>query len=769
MRYYIDPTNGNDSFDGCSPERARRSYKDLEIKAGDYVLFKRGSFIRGTLDRVSGEKAAPVTYGAYGEGNAPVFCGSIDVSSRNEWTEIRENIWRLNTTLPSECANFVYDFGRIGATLRWHEKELSSQGDFYDSNFGNKCEGEHTVLLYSKGNPGEVYSHIECVVFGARLLSQNKDHTVCEDLCFFGSGVHALSGGCRDMTVRRCSFLFIGGAVWNSQLGIRFGNAIEFWEYGEDILIENCYFNNIYDSCITEQGSAGCESAKITMRNNLFIGYGMGAYEGRDVMLVDSVFENNICVNAGGGFSAFGDTTPRNSEIYPQPMGHHLFMWRIPRAADNGSFVIRGNSFYNASGAAMYSICSPDADAQMKLENNVYYTENDALLNRIGGKNYSSFGEYMSDYDENGAKYVSSPDIERECEEWFVRSGCGRYTEKLLTDSLPNEKYFTAETEKDPTSYLCGEDICFKIRLFEGKKQISCPKILLTRSGDDGISEKVVLDGENAEYHTSMNTPGQAIVSVTAVDENGECIEDCKTCAFGVAVELDKISVLDSGTATADKAFDEACVDGKINIEKSEFACGDPGDIVYDVKISSGENTASGYLRLPRNAVEGELPIIIEYSDNVIKTAPIPKKHRAIQLSLNIDGGKNGMSDGYYEAIGEKTELDFNGLKRIMSRALLALRYSQSLPEWDGKNIKLCGDGIGACQAIFVSALSGNECELDITTPTDIRDSIFAPHLFASRLHGRVSLTAELGKKGFAYSAAIYNAIKAEKELIAIH
>ncbi len=759
MKYYIDPTNGNDSFDGRSPERARLSYKDLEIRAGDSVLFKRGSFIRGTLDRVSGEKDAPVTYGAYGEGNAPVFCGSIDVSSKADWTEIRKNIWRLKTTPPSECANFVYDFGRIGATLRWHEKELSSQGDFYDSNFGNKGDGERTVLVYSEGNPGEVYSHIECVVFGARLLSQNKDHTVCEDLCFFGSGVHALSGGCRDMTVRRCSFLFIGGAVWSSQLGIRFGNAIEFWEYGENILIENCYFNNIYDSCITEQGSSACESAKITMRNNLFINYGMGAYEGRDVMLVDSVFEDNICVNAGGGFSAFGDTVPRNSEIYPQPMGHHLFMWRIPKAADNGSFVISGNRFYNASGAAMYSICSPDTDAQMKLEGNSYYTTNEELLNRIGGKNYGSFDEYIADYGEDGAKYVSSPDIEKECEEWFGRSGCGRYTEKLLTDSLPPEKYFTAETDKEPTSYLCGEDICFKIRLFEGEKQIDCPKIMLKRYGDDGIAENVTLSGEEAEYHTSMNTPGQVRISVTA--------DDFPTCDFGVAVELDKISINENGNA--DAAFGEICKDGQISVEKSEFACGDPGDIVYDVKISSGETTATGYLRLPRNAFPGELPIIIEYSDNVIKTAPIPKKHRAIQLSLNIDGGKNGMSDGYYEAIGEKAELDFNGLKNIMKRAVLALRYSQSLPEWDGKNIKLCGEGMGACQAIFVSAFSGNECELDITSPTDIRDSIFAPHSLASRINGRVSLTAELKKEEFTYSAAIYNAIKAEKGLIIIH
>ena len=130
MIYYIDPHNGNNAFDGTSPEKARQDYHDIAVKPGDSVLFRRGSVIRGTLDRAQGEDGAPVTYGAWGEGKAPVFCGSVDVSLPEYWHELRPNVWKLTKDLPSEACNFIYDGGRTGATLRWDEYDLSKQGDW---------------------------------------------------------------------------------------------------------------------------------------------------------------------------------------------------------------------------------------------------------------------------------------------------------------------------------------------------------------------------------------------------------------------------------------------------------------------------------------------------------------------------------------------------------------------------------------------------------------------------------------------------------------
>ncbi len=441
MIYYIDPINGADS-DGLSPENARLTYDDIELLPGDSVLFKRGSIIRQPLYRKSGTPDAYITYGAYGEGTNPVFCGSVDVSDPEMWVEEYTNVWRYVGVLENEVCNFIFDGGRIGATLRWDEDGLTSQGDWHDTEFGARgstsLSESRRVLLYSVGNPGRVYSHIECAIWGIRNLSPNVSCTTLEDLIFFGSGVHALSDGTTNMTVRRCSFLYIGGAVWNRERRIRFGNAIEFWQIGRDILIEDCYFNNIYDSAMTHQGSSDeCEPAiNLVMRRNLCINCGMASYEGRDVMSIDSAFSDNLCINAGGGFSAFGDSKPRRSEIYPLPMGHHIYMWRIESATDGGRFEVKRNRFYDATGCAIFSINSRDADAQMELADNRYYTT-DKLLTRIGGVEYKSdeFERYVAEGGEIGAELVI-PDIEAEAEAWFESSGCGRFTERLFSEKV---------------------------------------------------------------------------------------------------------------------------------------------------------------------------------------------------------------------------------------------------------------------------------------------------------------------------------------------
>ena len=446
MIYYIDPLHGSVDADGLSPEQARKTYTDLTILPGDTILFCRGSRIRDCLYCLPGEADKPITYGAYGEGENPVFCGSEDVSDPAMWTEIRENVWEYTGKTKNEACNFIFDDGRIGGTLRWEEKDLCMQGDWYDSRMGQNgraTEEPCHLLLWSKGNPGTVYRHIECAVWGQRSMVVTRGWTVLEDLCFWGSGVHGMAGGVEHVVVRRCSFCFIGGAVWSKALRIRFGNAIEFWELGNDVLIENCYFNNVYDSCITHQGRALCVPAHhFVMRGNLFIDYGMGAYEGRDAMPVDSVFADNLCLKAGGGFSAFGDSKPRKSEIYPQPMGHHIFMWRMKAPTPGGSFEVYGNRFYGAAGAAVYSIICPEAEEQMNLHHNQYWTDNPELFQRVKEKNYSpaAFDAYMQEYQDTGSVWTEAPDLLATAQTWLAKIGCSQNGTKLFTDELTEEK-----------------------------------------------------------------------------------------------------------------------------------------------------------------------------------------------------------------------------------------------------------------------------------------------------------------------------------------
>ncbi len=385
--YYIDNINGKNENDGLSPEKPILDYKTIEPKAGDSILFKRGSFYRAMLCMVPGEDGNPITYGAYGEGESPIFCGSLDVSLPEYWKKTeRENVWRCIADIPTDVGNFVFNDEECTATLVWNREELANQGEFFDSRFSecNRNNGktvtEQEVLLYSVGNPAEVYSHIEAIAFGARRCGNIASNTVIDGFCFKNSGVHGITGAgmTRNVIIRGCHFKNIGGCGWSRELRIRFGNAIEFWIGADNVLIENNLFESIYDSCITQQGPGNKtpSASNFHIVNNVFDTYSMAAMEYRDAMMINSSFVGNICRNAGCGFGMLGEGLPRRSEIWPQPMGHHIFLWRIDRPAEGGSLLIANNSFEAApNGAAIYSIICPEAEAQITFRDNSYIGE----------------------------------------------------------------------------------------------------------------------------------------------------------------------------------------------------------------------------------------------------------------------------------------------------------------------------------------------------------------------------------------------------------
>lgn len=353
------------------------NYKKLNLKNGDTVLFKRGMFVRGKLENIEG-----VDYGAYGDGDKPTFCGSHDLSDKSAWKELEPNIWQCTKPLKTEVCNYIFNNSDSCGTLRWKREDLKEQGDFWDNCFGldetniknKQAYDNHIALIWSKGNPAEYYSHIECVTRDTRYLANMVSNTVISDISFINNGVHAIAGlnASKNIVIKNCNFRFIGGCVWSEELEIRFGNAIECWDVCENVTVENCTFYNIYDSAITHQGGDDCEIAdRLIIRNNVFEKCGMGAYEQRDLMPRYAEFCNNVCKDAGEGFSKLGEIMPRKSEIWPEPMGHHIFLWRIDNPTKDGGILIENNVFGDAPyGKAIYARISPDAKKQLIIKNN---------------------------------------------------------------------------------------------------------------------------------------------------------------------------------------------------------------------------------------------------------------------------------------------------------------------------------------------------------------------------------------------------------------
>ena len=104
--YYVSPS-GNDANNGTSPSTAwatieRVNKATSSLKSGNAVLFERGGTYYGSLQtwNVSGTESNFITFGAYGEGEAPIFSGAKQISG---WEQIGGNLWRAK--VPESAVN----------------------------------------------------------------------------------------------------------------------------------------------------------------------------------------------------------------------------------------------------------------------------------------------------------------------------------------------------------------------------------------------------------------------------------------------------------------------------------------------------------------------------------------------------------------------------------------------------------------------------------------------------------------------------------------
>lgn len=456
--YYIDWANGLDSNDGLSEASPKKSHVEIKLNPGDTVLFKRGGFIRSWLAATSGSKEGLITYGAYGEGPNPVFCGSFDASSPDVWIEESPNIWKYNGEVTDEPCNIIFNNGESCGNLRWLMEDLKNQGEWFDRDMGNpayrryKRDGAsrfgwsdnvppegyvRPLYIYSEKNPGEYYDHIEYVTF-ARFAMSTAVYASYEDLTFINSGVHGVTGE-HDLFVENCEFHFIGGACFSRTMRIRFGNGVESFQFPKNVEVTNCLFNNIYDSCITHQGFWGCTpGVDIHYTHNLMMNYGMAAYEVRDHIPIRTSFNDNICIGAGLGFAAQGEEPPRNSEIWPFPMGHHVFLWRMVKQTPDPEAIleIKRNVFYDAPvGAAIYSFIMEEPEKQLDIDDNVYYTTSKKMINRFGEVNYKTeeFDRYVSETGQDKNSRYEKIDIRAAVRKWYKESGKGEVSDETLS------------------------------------------------------------------------------------------------------------------------------------------------------------------------------------------------------------------------------------------------------------------------------------------------------------------------------------------------
>ena len=303
--YYISSVNGNNSNSGTSQTAAWKTCSKLgsaSLKSGDTVLFERGSVFREQIQMVSG-----VIYSCYGNGAKPIFYGSINAAGASKWeavsgkTGLYRYVGRTISARNNDIGNICFDNGAAWGIkiqkLKESDKTLelvnvsngletfkrissysfSSGKDLgtYDLCYYHDDSGY--LYLYSKsGNPGTRFKYIELAQPTRIFYGSNVSNVTICNLDFRGSGNFAIrTGVCNNLTVRNCSFFFIGGCIqydyddsWRTYK-TRYGNAIENWGGCDGMTVENCWFSQIYDTAITTQSNNEVEMKGVVYRNNV--------------------------------------------------------------------------------------------------------------------------------------------------------------------------------------------------------------------------------------------------------------------------------------------------------------------------------------------------------------------------------------------------------------------------------------------------------------------------------------------------------------------
>lgn len=387
--YYVS-ADGDDTNDGKSPATAFKTTDAVneckDITEGDAVLFRRGDIFRGHVNLQPG-----VVYSGYGTGEKPRIYGALENASELSWTRESENIYSVPISHSKDIGCIVFNEGE-----EWgYKKFLEGDTDvLMDLDFYHDIENHKLYLFSEKGNPALRWSDIELCpkVHG---MSGRADGCTIDGLVIKYCGAHGISFGSvtyppeapcyfsnlYNVTIRNCEFEWIGGS--KQMPHVRFGNGVEVWGGCENYLIENCYFNQIYDAAVTQQYSGACictEDMPLKVKNTVMRGNlienSTYSYEyfitefkndGTREKKVDSnwgfentYFENNICRKCGYGW---GNQRPDRTTA------SHIKSWGHFNNSEN--FIIRNNIFDRADYRlvevkAHFDKCLP------KLENNIY-------------------------------------------------------------------------------------------------------------------------------------------------------------------------------------------------------------------------------------------------------------------------------------------------------------------------------------------------------------------------------------------------------------
>jgi hypothetical protein len=260
--YYFS-TSGNDANDGSSESAPRKTIDTAFIKTlkpGDTVLLKRGDEwydpnLRLDFTGVKGTASAPITFGAYGDGNQPVFA-AMKAFRASVWTETGSGsgIWSTPYNgSPNSSSERLYADGRL-----W-SKGSSATALGTDQYFWNG------TMLYVKSVTAPTLVELTVEADSEMITFSDSEYITLESITFKGRGWWTLIMGyapTKGVTLDNVDIRQV------NKYAMQFTNGSSNTATNKDILITDCHLDRVWSSAFNAQtGGSELTADGICLRN----------------------------------------------------------------------------------------------------------------------------------------------------------------------------------------------------------------------------------------------------------------------------------------------------------------------------------------------------------------------------------------------------------------------------------------------------------------------------------------------------------------------
>ena len=399
MIWYIDPINGDNSNSGHSIESPLKDLSLFEYKGeskpvlnhGDKIFIKRGTTLQTKNVKLYSNnfesKIRDYVYvGAYGVGDDPILTHH-KILNRKNLIKYTNNIYYVDLSDSSKTTGYVGNESNVGFIYDTNKDVIYGNRVFEMGNLESFMDFYvDSDKLYIYSEELELIPEIMALPLGNNIMTTDAN-TIYENLHFTLGGAHGLQttiDGNYNIIIKNCRFDKIGGSKLSGV--VRFGNGVEIYGSANDINVQNCIFEDIYDTGVTYQGE-NSTFKNCSFNNNVFKRCNQACENWCDNKesgegYINCSFNNNLCMLSGFGFGGVN-----------RDLGHHFTLTKYNCV--NTDITVKNNIFFKCKNTC-YDVQNLINTGLKFIKNKIYLYDNQ-LINSSYAQNIANYEKYINE------------------------------------------------------------------------------------------------------------------------------------------------------------------------------------------------------------------------------------------------------------------------------------------------------------------------------------------------------------------------------------